>query len=413
MPHYGELIMHVVLDVQRTFTERQLTQALLRTIQCFPVLGCRYEARFRSDQWVPVTSPISDALIIEDKVELEGRTDYWLREPVEAARQRQIRVVALEQDQQVRLLVSVLHLAVDGGGLAAIGHVFSAYLYGREPSLPVEPRRDFWRTVDGLRWFHWPLALGSAVITALQPLRQRHAAPRAKRYAASELGQANWRTIVVSGAQLDELRKRCGGATINDLLVAVMARAAGARSQSGPVVVTYTMDLRRYAASPRLVAANISAVLAVIVARDALNHLEATVSAVAGQTAQHKQRLSGPALVLLLEFLCGALPHSLMRQLVRPLTMVAVDLPLSRGVVITNVGRIDDGLATFGEDLVGIRIIGPTTQNLPVPLVVAFGFRGELHLQLYAGPKLAASSLDELEAEILGALRAENSSAVV
>jgi NRPS condensation-like uncharacterized protein len=93
--------------------------------------------------------------------------------------------------------------------------------------------------------------------------------------------------------------------------------------------------------------------------------------------------------------------------------MVAVDLPLSRGVVITNVGRIDDGLATFGEDLVGIRIIGPTTQNLPVPLVVAFGFRGELHLQLYAGPKLAASSLDELEAEILGALRAENSSAVV
>lgn len=408
MPLYGDLIMHVVLDLRRGFTSEQLTQALIRTIECFPVLGCRYEARLRRDSWVPVTTPISEALIIEGHVDLEPRTEFWLRQPIVASTQRQVRVVALEHESQLRLLVSVLHLAVDGAGLAAVGHVLGAYLYDGEPSLPVESRRDFWRTVDGLRWFHWPLALRSVVQSALLPLRQQAAAPREKAYPAAVRGEANWRTIVISASQLAKLRQRCDGATINDLLVAVMARVAAVRSTSGPVVVTYTMDLRRYGAGPRLIAANVSAVLAALVPRHALSSLPSTVRAVATQTAVHRNTLAGPALVLLIKLLCGSLPHTLVRQLVRPLAIAAVDLPLSRGVLITNVGRIDDGLAMFGDDLVGIRIVGPTTNNFPVPLVVAFGFRGELHLQLYAGPQLAASSLDELAAEILHSLSVEN-----
>ena len=36
----------------------------------------------------------------------------------------------------------------------------------------------------------------------------------------------------------------------------------------------------------------------------------------------------------------------------------------------------------------------------PVPVVVAFGFRGALHLELFAGPGLGAGALDEMEREI-------------
>ncbi len=82
-----------------------------------------------------------------------------------------------------------------------------------------------------------------------------------------------------------------------------------------------------------------------------------------------------------------------------------VDLPLSRGLVVSNVGRIDEGLAPFGDDVTSLLIVGPTIKATPVPLVVAYGFRGAVHLSFYAPAGIPRSSLDTLERELRDAIQ--------
>jgi NRPS condensation-like uncharacterized protein len=192
---------------------------------------------------------------------------------------------------------------------------------------------------------------------------------------------------------------------VNDVLIAVLARVAAMRSSTGPVVVTYTMDLRRYGRAPRLVAANASSIMAVTVPRAAVVDLPTAARAVAERTARDRATLAGPGFILGPYALGAAAPHAFARGLVRALGPVMVDLPLDRGLLVTNVGRIDDGLRAFGRDLGAVRIVGPNVRGFPVPVVVAFGFRGALHLHLFAGPGLGERVLDEMQREIEDALR--------
>jgi NRPS condensation-like uncharacterized protein len=114
--------------------------------------------------------------------------------------------------------------------------------------------------------------------------------------------------------------------------------------------------------------------------------------------------LAGPAFILTPLTLAAGSPHAWARQVTRLLHPVLIDLPLRRGLVFTNVGRIDEGLAAFGEDIERIRVVGPNIEGVPVPAVVAFGYRGELHLQLFGAPGLAPEALVELERELSEAL---------
>ena len=140
--------------------------------------------------------------------------------------------------------------------------------------------------------------------------------------------------------------------------------------------------------------------MSAIMPREALANLETAARAAADVTARDRRELAGPAFLLGPYALAAGVPHGLARGLVRLLSPAMVDLPLDRGLLVTNVGRIDDGLTAFGDDLEHVRIIGPSIRNMPVPVVVAFGFRGALHLELFAGPGLGAGALDEMEREI-------------
>ena len=77
------------------------------------------------------------------------------------------------------------------------------------------------------------------------------------------------------------------------------------------------------------------------------------------------------------------------------MTFAGVD-PISLGVLAPP--------SAFGADIETIRVIGPSIQGVDVPAVVAFGFRGELHLELFGPPGLAIEALDELESELREAL---------
>ncbi|MBI4957503.1 MAG: hypothetical protein HY908_36185 [Myxococcales bacterium] len=404
MPRYGDLCMHAVVDLRRTFARAELERALAATIGDFPVLGRCYEPRFWRDRWVPVESPLAAAVhVVEEPGDLEAETARWARRSMDTTRERPVRIVSLGRRTGSRLVVSVSHLAVDGAGMAAVGHVLGSHLYGVAPAAPVDRRRDLARALAKLRWFHLPVLARDVVGTLLRPLRTVAAARRERPYAASTGPAPVWRHLVVSADELATLRARCGGASVNDLLLAAVARIAADRAGPGEVAVHYTMDLRRYGA-PRFTAANTSSILTAFVPRKALGTLEDAAAAVASITARHRQGLAGPAFVLTPVALALGTPHGVLRRMVRAIHPVAVDLPLSRGLIVTNVGRLDDGLEAFGADVEHVAVIGPNLHGVPVPAIVAYGFRGALCLELFAAPSLGAAALDELERELVVAL---------
>jgi NRPS condensation-like uncharacterized protein len=407
MARYGDLGMHAIIDLRRTFSRDQLEGAVEGAIAAFPVLGRCYEARFWRDRWRKVEGSIAEVVhVVDDPDHVEAHTDVWARRPIETTRERPLRLVSLRRDQGSRLILSLTHLAVDGGGAAAVGHVLGAHLYGVPPSLPVDARRSVGSSLGALRWYHLPVLARDLAATLLLPLRTLAAAKRERPFPTDASREASWRHLSISVEDVEHIKARCRpqGASVNDALIAALARVAAGRTTGGPLAVIYTMDLRRYAGSPRLTAANTSSILTAIVPRRAIGDLASTAGAVAAITSRQQQGLAGPAFILAPLALGIGSPHAFARRITRWLHPVLVDLPLSRGLIFTNVGKIDAGLSAFGSDIERIRIIGPNVEGVPVPAVVAFGYRGELHLQLFAAPGLAIEALDELEAELREAL---------
>lgn len=406
MERYGSLAISAVLDVRRAFSRGELERALEATIADFPVLGHRYEPGFWRDRWVAVDEPLSRSVLVLEGVDVEAETERWVHRPIAATRERQIRLVAIGRGQgRTRLILTVLHLAVDGGGLAAVGHVFGARLYGLEPAAPVDARRDLWRTLEGLRPHHW-LAMPVALLRSLRRPLEHFTSGRRRRDLGRSAGEGPvCRHVTLDDRELAAIRERIGGKlSVNDLLVAALARVSAERSDGDRVNVLYTMDLRRYRREAGLVAANISGVLSVVVPRSVTGDIATAAEAVATLTARERDLLAGPAFVLGPLALGAGAPHGIARSVTALLAPAVVEMPLERGLLVTNVGRIDHGLRGFSEDLEAVRIVGPQLSLFPVPVVVAYGFRGRLCLSINAPPGFGGAALAELEADILRAL---------
>lgn len=409
---HGDLCIHAVLDLRRAFPIAELERAYRATLLDFPVLGCSYREGWLRDRWVESIAPLTASVIFAECDDLEAETRAWLERPPTEPGARPFRVVSLTlrgapgptARASSRILVSLLHVAVDGAGVAAVGHVFACHLVGVPPALETDRRRGVLAALDGLPLRSLPL-IGRAVFAHLvAPLRQLAAGPRERPYDAAGRAPATRRTLVLDEARVAAARAKLGAASVNDLLVALLALAAGRRSTRGPVVVTYTMDLRRYRRRPRLSSANTSSLLSVVVPRKALSSLQRATAAVREITARQRASLHGPAYLVLPYLVAGLLPHGALRSALPIVAPVVVDLPLSRGLLVTNVGRVDEGLAVFGDDLVALEIVGPTSHGIAIPIVVAYGFRGAVHLQLYAGAGLGSLALEELAAELEEAL---------
>lgn len=403
MPQYGDLSVHVVIDLRRSFSRAELERAVEAAITAFPVLGHCYEPHFWRDRWVPVSTPVSEAVrIVSHPGDLEADTRAWVRRPIRGTSERPVRVVSLARPEGIRLILSLLHVAVDGAGVGAVGNVIGASLYGTTPSLPTDQRRDIWAVLERLHWYHAPLVVRDLAATLALPLRVLKAGPRKASYPKGPSGHLSFRRLVISAPELEAIKARCHaqGATVNDVLVAALARVGAARSSTGPVPVIYTMDLRRYAASPRLFAANLSSILAVLVPRKAVGDLSTTAGAVARITVKQRRGFEGPAFVFTVMAMAGLLPHGAIRGTIPAL----VRLPLDRGLAVTNVGRLDEGLKAFGSDIEDIRVIGPNIKGSPVPLVVVFGFRGALHIEIVGAPEVAVAALEQYEHDLRSAL---------
>lgn len=413
MERFGDLCIHVVIDVRRAFSRGALERAAAAAIEAFPVLGCRYEPGFFRDRWMPVSEPVSSMVhVVEGATDVEAETLAWIAREIPLTRERPFRMVSVSfggtSQEGSRLLLSISHLAVDGAGIAAVGHVIGASLYGFAPGLPPDARRSLRSTLGGLRLWHLPVLARDLAEQLIQPFINMGAAPRERPYPISTSERPSVRRVVVGQGDLARLKTTLGehGASVNDILIAALARVSAARSRTSPrpVVVLYTMDLRRYAGEPKLRAANISSIMTAVVPREATADLASAARAVSRVTARHRRSLAGPAFLMLPLLMAFGLPHGLVRRMTGPMHAIAIDLPLDRGLLMTNVGKLDDGLRAFGGDLVDLRIVGPNVRGVSVPVIVAYGLQGELHLELFAPPGLAEEAVIDLEREILLAL---------
>jgi len=403
---FGDLCVHGVLDMRRSFERDELERAVHATVEDFPILGCLYEPRFFRDQWVPARAPISEMVHVGTGHDIERETNEWTERSIDPRRERSLRVVLLPKSEGCRLVCSISHWATDGAGMAAVGHVFGAHLYGVRPALPVEPRRDLRRTLDGLKLRHVPVLARDLASSLLQPWRVWEAGPRNRPYPAEPSDKLLSKQIVIDKATLEALQERCGKhVRVNDLLVAVMSMVAAKRSSYGPVSVLYTMDLRRFSRTPHLSVANVSSIMTTIVPRQATENFVDAVRAVEKVTKHHRESLAGPAFLLLPMLLTGAAPHGLVRRMLPAVQPILVDLPVSRGFIFTNVGKLDQGLGPWADDIVNLRIVGPNVKGIAAPAIVAFGLRGQIYLELIAPPGLGRQALDELESELLDVLR--------
>jgi NRPS condensation-like uncharacterized protein len=403
---HGDMAMHAVVDLRTAFTRDKLENALRATVAAFPVLGHCYRPGLWRDRWVEVTAPLSDSvhvIRITSDASIEDHTSAWVREPIVPTRDRPIRVVAILRDQGMRLILSILHLVGDGAGVAAASHVFGSHLRGAVPDLPTNTRRDVMLALDGLPWLAIPRALKAFAGLMLDPVRHALAARLQSRRADSAAEPAAWSQIRIARAELEHLKQQCG-ATVNDVLIGALARVAGERSEKGRVVITYTMDLRRHGKEPRLTVTNASSILSAVIPRGALTDLPAAASAAAEITARQRRKLSGPAFMLGPRTLLGGAPHAALRGLVPFVAPLMVDLPLGRGLMVTNVGRVDDALGAFGDDVQDLRFVGPFVERLPIPVIVAFGYRGDLHLAFFAPQGIGRARMEELAADVVRTL---------
>lgn len=398
---YGELCVHGVIDVRRSFTQDELERAVRATVESFPVLGCVYEQRFFRDQWIPMQAPISEMVHVGIQKDLESDTKMWTDRWIDPARERPFRVVLLPKPKGCRLILSVSHLATDGAGMAAAAHVFAANLYGVRPVLPVEKRRDVVRALDGLQLQHIPIFARDLLASLWQPWRVWSSGPRNRPYPQDTGASCSSKQIVIDRARIAALEAQCGKRVrVNDLLVAIVSLVSAKRSSYGPVTVLYTMDLRRFSHAPHLSVTNASSILTTVIPREATEKLADAVRAVEVETKQHRESLAGPAFLLLPMLLAGPAPHAYVRLLLPALHPLLVELPVSRGFIFTNVGKVDQGLGPLADDIEDIRVVGPSIKNIAAPAIIAFGFRGSIYLELFAPPGMSAAALDELETEI-------------
>jgi NRPS condensation-like uncharacterized protein len=398
--------LHVVLDLRRAFDREALDDAARAVQRAFPVLGSRHERRWWRDRWValdedPARRVHHDA-IAED--ELQRATEAWVARELDVETEAPWRALALTHDAGCRLIVTVHHFVGDGAGALAVANVFLAQLFEQPPRAPAGTDRSLGQIFRGLGLRDLPTVLAELWREAFKPAALIGTAP--VRFAGgSGTGAPRWRTLSFDVGETERFASACRqqDATVNDGLVATLARVKRGEGAGARVGVAYTIDTRRYLPEPVNVVTNLPAVELVALDADDLEHPATAIRAAARCTASQKRRLPGIAYNLLPFLTLWWMPHGAMRR-VGALFIERLLGFVGRVMVLTNLGSLDDHLAPAGEDLLGAHVVGPFVGRVDVPVVTATGFRGTLTLAVGANGRLATSALEDHTLAVRSAL---------
>ena len=409
-PWFGHMAFHAVVDLARRYEPQDIEAAYEKVLRDFPVFDCRYVSGVWRDGWVRVQSPVTDGVVCLETSDIDAETSRWLRAELDPHVDRSLRVVYLasSEDERARFILTFLHITVDGAGAMAAAQAFAAHLHGVEPIAPPtadrSPRMLFERLTRLQR-------LGLAVRSLyefVRPLRLAHFGARRDPFppAATPTGIGTWHRVTLNPQEVAELRARARefDATLNDALIAAMLLAHRDQHEGRRRGVIYTMDLRRYMRSARLASSNLSMVMMAETDPTSANSADAAWRAASSITKQHQRTHQGLAIMQAILLARALSPDAMTRWVHRTLTPRLLDTLLDRAPVLTNIGRLDDGLGPWGEHLVDVRIVGPTSRSARFAIVVASGLRGSLMLDVYSPPTVAADVPRSVAAAVADAL---------
>ena len=398
LPHVH---LHLSVDLTERFSRPQLEGAARRVIETFPVLGCRLRTSWWRDRWLPWGGDVAELVHVERTTDVERATREQVARRFDHTRAPTWRLASLERDSGSRLLISLHHMTGDGGGLKALANLVVASLAGVEPFPPPTSSRSMLAPLWRLRLRDLPILLLEFVREGLQPLSVLRVRRLTRAFTRGDGSPTPaWRTVALRGPSAARFVDGCRahGATINDGLVAAVARVCEGRGERGPVAAGYTIDLRRYL-PPSSRITNLHGVSLVVLPRRRVADPVQTLRAVSDRIGDQKRRLPGLAYTLLPLLLIGWLPHGLLRRVGR-LVLNNILSSVNRALAITNIGALDEVLAPLGDQATAASVIGPFVHGMRVPVITATGFRGELTMHVEATGSVAPEALEELTEEL-------------
>ncbi len=396
--------LHLVMDLERSISQEELVTALEGLVEAFPVMGCRYQPHWWRDRWIPWEGDLASMCHVAHVDDVESSTLEWAARPFRYLEEPTVRVAffARSGGDGGRLVLTLHHMTVDGGGLKAAGAVLVSLLCGEEPDPPPTDDRALRNVIRSLRLADLPVLLHEMVLESVTPISLLkvgaldHGTP-------GGTGEPDplWVPLRLDRERTARFVAACKsrGATINDGLVATLARMAASRGEGGSVMVAYTVDLRRYLRWTRAQATNLAGVSMVVLSRASTRSAEAALEAVVRVIGEQKRRLTGLAYALLPAFTVGWLPHGLMRR-VGAMIIREILRRFNRSMALTNIGSLDAVVAPFGDDVTYACIIGPFVHGNAVPIFTITGFRGTLTLQVVSTNAHSRADLEAIAADM-------------
>ena len=407
--------LYLLVDLRRRFSKDELVSALRGLVAAFPVLGCRYQPRWWRDRWVPWQGDLAEMCHVAHTDDLEAATTAWAARPMRYLEEPTVRLAFFGHvdGEGGRLVLGLHHMTADGGGTKAAGAVLAALLCGVEPDPPVSDDRALRNVIRSLSLKDLPVLLQEMALESVTPLSMLrvqaldHGPP-----GGSGAPEPQWSPVVLQPQRALRFAAaaKAQGATINDALVASVARMAARRSERGPVMVAYTVDLRRYLPVKRAQVTNLAGVSMVVLARAATRSASDSVDAVVSVIGEQKRRLTGLAYALLPAFTVGWLPHAIVRR-VGALIIGQILKRFHRAIAVTNIGSLDAVLAPFGDDATSASVTGPFIHGNIVPIITVTGYRGSLTLQVVSTNTHSRAYLETFATELEATLEEFGSSA--
>ncbi len=409
----GHQHLHLTLELERPYPTQRLQQAARRAMETFPILACRYEPRLWRDRWVPLPADRPPPVRVEQAPQgarvalrklLPGDLDPLVEPPW--------RVTQLCGPDATLLVVTVLHQLADAAGALAVVRELGAALHELPPTAAWPPGampRSMGEILRALPLSGWPRLAWESLRFLIEPLRYLTLArPRADTDAAP--GSVCHHTVHLDLTEGSSLRRRCKrlGCTVNDLLVGLLACASRSLARPGSLGGFFTVDLRRHLPDRRPRVANLSGITAVLLPWRYAASLDTAAAQLSQRIGRLKRGYAG--LPQLLTNFAGPalLPHAWLRPVIR-LWMRWARWLLHRGLLVTNIGRLDPYIQPFGDVVTGVSLVGPWLPGLRIPIIAASGFRDRVTLQIMGDTPgtrvpaaLAAARLGEIVAELEG-----------
>lgn len=422
-PELGHGVQHLFLlvDLSRRFSVQELERAAAATVVTFPILSCRQRVSWWRDRWVPDPAHTERDVVevVEVTTDVEEETRKLTARELDPERGWPWRVTMLRTARGGRLVVTVLHMAADGAGALAILRELVTRLVEQDDAATANvalgvrrapdeaeesprPERGAMQLLRGRSLVDfWTLGAELARESArslLVPFISRTAEPHSVR---SGRLRPVFRSVSVPIGEGTAFRRRCRelGCTINDALVATLAMVNGSLSERGIVGTFFTVDLRRYLPDDRPRIANLSGFDTLLLRREHLGSFERAVSAVSARTSKRKGRFVGLPTMLVMSALGAGWPHAFQRAAGVVGTMLFRGFT-SRGLLVTNLGRLDDCLSPLGGDALSATVIGPFLRGQRAPIVTASSFRGTLHLEIAGYDDESGGFQDRVASEI-------------